>query len=122
MALIAIDAEIGSDPRRQLRRQIVRAILLEIACASSPIGWRALSEAPWWLVDGTVEILRRRDSGVDTELFRRLVENNKLPAIEQFLTLRSGDLGRTAEANDARLRHGACQLLKLPNGRSDLDG
>jgi hypothetical protein len=121
---IEIDAEIGNDPTAvNLRRQIVRGILLEIAWRDRPpirAGQRYL-EAPWWLVDGAVEILRRRDSGVDTELFRRLVENNKLPTIEQFLSLRGGDLGRTAEVLDAACAMALVQLLlEQSNGRANL--
>jgi hypothetical protein len=64
-----------------LRRQFVRAILLEIAWRERPpigAGQRYL-EAPWWLVDGAGRDSPAARFGVDTELFRRLIENNKLP-------------------------------------------
>ena len=97
-AKIEIDAEIGADPAVvNLRRQIVRAVLLEIAYRDRPPvrGGEDYREAPWWLVDGAIEIFRRRDLGVDSELFQRLVTNNKFPSIEQFLTMRAdGQIGR----------------------------
>ena len=123
-AKIEIDAEIGTDPAAvNLRKQIVRAVLLEFAYrARAPIrGGEAYREAPWWLVDGAIEIFRRRDLGVDSELFRRLVENNKMPPIEQFLELRADGLGATAEAIDAACAMGLVQLLiEQPNGRANL--
>ncbi len=121
---IDIDAEIGADPAAvNLRRQIVRAVLLDIAYRARPPirGGESYLEAPWWLVDGAIEIFRRRDLGVDSELFQRLIENNKMPPIEEFLTLRADGLGATAEAIDAACAMGLVQLLiEQPNGRANL--
>ena len=121
---IDIDAEIGAELAAvNLRKQVVRAVLLEIAYRDRPPirGGQPYLEAPWWLVDGAIEIFRRRDLDVDSELFRRLVENNKMPPIEQFLGLRSAGLGATAEAIDAACAMGLVQLLiEQPNGRANL--
>ena len=121
---INIDAEIGANPAAvNLRRQIVRAVLLEISRRERPAirGNEAFLEPPWWLVDGSIEIFRRRDFGVDSDLFRRLVENNKMPPIEQFLGLRADGLGATAQAIDAACAMGLVQLLiEQPNGRANL--
>ena len=123
-AKIDIDAEMGADPAAvNLRKQVVRAVLLEIAYRDRPPirGGQPYLEAPWWLVDGAIEIFRRRDLDVDSELFRRLVENNKMPPIEQFLTLRADGLGATAEAIDSACAMGLVQLLiEQPNGRANL--
>ena len=123
-AKIDIDAEIGADPAAvNLRKQVVRAVLLEIAYRDRPPirGGQPYLEAPWWLVDGAIEIFRRRDLEVDSELFRRLIENNKMPRIEEFLTLRAGGLGETAEAIDAACAMGLVQaLIEQPNGRAGL--
>ena len=123
-AKIEIDAVIGADPSVvNLRRQIVRAVLLEIAYRDRPPvrGGEPYLEAPWWFVDGAIEIFRRRDLGVDSDLFRRLVENNKMPPIGEFLGLRAGGLGATAEAIDAACAMGLVQLLiEQPNGRANL--
>jgi hypothetical protein len=121
---IEIDVEIGTDLAAvNLRKQIVRAVLLEIAYRDRPPvrGGEEYCEAPWWLVDGAIEILRRRDLGVDSDLFRRLVQNNKMPPIEQFLGLCAGGLGATAEAIDSACAMGLVQLLiEQPNGRANL--
>ena len=121
---IDIDAQIGADPAAvNLRKQVVRAVLLEIGYRGRPAirGGEAYREAPWWLVDGAIEIFRRRDLGVDSDLFRRLIENNKMPPIEQFLELRAAGLGATAEAIDASCAMGLVQLLiEQPNGRENL--
>jgi hypothetical protein len=54
-------------------------------------------------------------------LFRRLVENNKMPPIEQFLGLRADGLGETAQAIDAACAMGLVQsLVEQPNGRANL--
>ncbi len=123
-AKIDIDAEIGPDPAAvNLRKQVVRAVLLEIAYRARPPvrGGEAYREAPWWLVDGAIETFRRRDLGVDSALFQRLVENNKMPPIERFLELRADGLGATAEAIDAACAMGLVQLLvEQPNGRANL--
>ena len=121
---IDIDAQIGADPAAvNLRKQVVRAVLLEIGYRGRPAirGGEAYREAPWWLVDGAIEIFRRRDLGVDSDLFRRLIENNKMPPIERFLELRADGLGATAEAIDASCAMGLVQLLiEQPNGRENL--
>ena len=123
-AKIDIDAELGGDLAAvNLRKQVVRAVLLEIAYRDRPPirGGERYLEAPWWLVDGAIEIFRRRDLDVDSELFRRLVENNKMPPIEQFLELRASGLGATAEAIDAACAMGLVQsLIEQPNGRANL--
>ena len=121
---IEIDAEIGADPAAvHLRKQVVRAVLLEIAYRDRPPvrGGQPYLEAPWWLVDGAIEIFRRRDLDVDSELFRRLVENNRMPPITEFLVLRAGGLGATAEAIDAACAMGLVQsLIEQPDGRANL--
>ena len=123
-AKIDIDAEIGHDLAAvNLRKQVVRAVLLEIGYRGRPPirGGEEYREAPWWLVDGAIEIFRRRELGVDSDLFQRLVENNKFPSIEQFLALRADGLGATAQAIDSAFAMGLVQsLIDQPNGRANL--
>ncbi len=121
---IEINAEIGDDPAAiNLRKQIVRAVLLDFAYRDRPPirAGETYREAPWWLVDGAIEIFRRRDSGVASDLFQRLVENNKLPAIADFLALRDGNIGETAAAIDSAFAMALVQaLVDQPNGRTNL--
>ena len=123
-AKIDIDAEIGRDPAAvNLRKQAVRAVLLELGYRGRPPirAGEAYLEAPWWLVDGAIEIFRRRDLGVNSDLFQRLVENNKFPTIEEFLDLRADGLGATSQAIDSAFAMGLVQsLLDQPNGRANL--
>lgn len=120
---IEINVQIGDDPAAvHLQKHIVRALLLELAYRERPLhGGDQYVEAPWWLVAGAVESFRRRDLGLDADLFHRLVETNRLPPIEQFLAHHPDDLGGAAAAVD-----GACAmalielLLEQPSGRDRL--
>ena len=122
---IEIDVQIGDEPEAvNLRKQIVRAVLLELAYRDRGgiKGGESYVEAPWWLVEGALQTMARRDSGVAPEFFQRLIETNKLPAIERFLDLQDLNPGSTAETID-----GACAmclvelLLEQPNGRANLN-
>lgn len=121
---IEIAVAIGSDPTAvNLRKHIVRAVMLEIAYRDRPqvAGGERYIEAPWWLIDGSIELLRQRDLGVDSSLFQRLVDRNKLPSLVELLNLRGGNLGATAEAIDAACAMGLVQvLIEQPNGRANL--
>jgi hypothetical protein len=123
-ARIQLDVQIGDDPAAvNLQKQIVRVVLLEHAYREKG-GVRAgesYYEAPWWLIEGAVQTFRRRDRGVDTDFFRRLIETNKLPPIEEFLTLREAEPGSTAEAVDATCAMCLVQLLtEQPGGKANL--
>ncbi len=114
---------IGDDPAVvHLRKQIQRAVLLEYAYRETGvIGGEAYLEAPWWIVEGLIEIDRRRVAGADGDLFRRLVDTNKLPPIEHFLVLKPDELGPTALAVDRALALALLQLLgEQPGGRENL--
>ena len=119
---ISIDVRFGDDPAAvNLQKHIVRAVLLEHIYRPRGIrGGETYVEPPWWVVDGIVEVLRRREHGVDPELFKRLLASSKLPPIEEFLSLRSDNLGRTARAIDGLYAMCLVQLLlDQPNGRAN---
>lgn len=122
---ICIDVRIDDNPAAvNLQRHLVRAILLEYAYRQKPEAIQdgiAYVEPPWWLVEGAIQLSRRRDHGFDTEFFQRLIETNKLPPIEQFLVNKPADFGRTAQAIDQACAMCFVQLLiEQPNGRSNL--
>ncbi|MDQ3621553.1 MAG: hypothetical protein M3463_03565 [Verrucomicrobiota bacterium] len=121
---IEVNVVVGGNPATiNLQRQIVRAVLLEYAyrARGGVPGGQRFVEAPWWLVEGALQTFRRRDHGVNADLFRRLIATNKLPPIEQFLRLHPGEAGFTAEAIDAAFAMCLLELLlEQPGGRQNL--
>jgi len=119
----AFEDQIGDDPAAvHLQKHALRALLLELAYRDRALhGGDAYVEPAWWLIAGVLESFRHRDAGVDADLFRRLVETNRLPPIEQFLQQHQEGLGAAAEAMD-----GACAmalvvgLLEQPSGRDGI--
>ncbi|MHA3770924.1 hypothetical protein ACXR0O_05230 [Verrucomicrobiota bacterium sgz303538] len=122
---VCIDVKIGDNPAAvNLQRHLVRAVLVEYAYRTKPEAIEdgiRYTEPPWWLVEGAIQISRRRDLGLDTDFFRRLIETNKLPPIEQFLVNKPAEFGQTAQAIDQACAMCLVQLLvEQPNGRSAL--
>jgi hypothetical protein len=105
-----------------LQKYLVRALLLEYMYRRTGVtGGAAYVEPPWWLVEGVVQKLRQRESGLDTDFYRKLVETNKLPPIEDFLRHKPDELGPTALAMDGALAMCLLQLLiDQPSGRDHL--
>lgn len=120
---IEITVKIGKDPTAvNMQKLLIRALLLEYAYRGIPVsGGSTYVEAPWWVVEGLIEMERRREAGIDSDLFRRLVETNHLPAIENFLLEKPAELGPTALAVDRALAMGLLQMLvEQPDGRVGL--
>jgi len=120
---IDIDVKIGSDPGAvNLQKHLLRALLLEYAYRGVPVkGGAQVVEAPWWVLEGLIEMERRREAGVDSDLFRRLVETNHLPPLEGFLLEKPGELGPTALAVDRALAMCLLQMLiEQPGGHEAL--
>lgn len=120
---IEIDVKVGADPAAvNMQKLILRALLLEYAYRGIPVaGGSSYVEAPWWVVEGLIEIERRREAGIDSDLFRRLVETNHLPPIQNFLMEKPEGLGPTALAVDRALAMGLLQMLvEQPDGRANL--
>jgi hypothetical protein len=120
---IEIDVQIGDDPAAvNLRKHIVRALLIELAYRDRPVqGGQPFAEPAWWVVAGALETFRCEDAGVGTDLFRRLVTTNRMPPIEEFLGHHSDDLGGAAEAMDGACAMALLQLLiEQPAGRDGL--
>jgi hypothetical protein len=121
---IQIKVKIGSDPAAvHLEKQIVRALLLDFMYRDrpQPNAGALYAEAPWWVVSGIIESNRKRGEGVETDLFRRLIDTNKLPPIAVFVTGHGDELGPTAEAFDSACAMALIQLLlEQPEGKSRL--
>jgi hypothetical protein len=121
---ITMHVLIGNDPAAvNLQKHLVRALLLEYAYRDrgGVKGGEEYFDPPWWLVDGALQIFRQRDQGVDSDFFRQLIESNKLPPIQDFLGLRSDNVGAAAQAVDAAWAMCFLQLLlEQPGGKSTL--
>jgi hypothetical protein len=120
---IEINVKIGDDPAAvNLQKYLVRALLLEYAYRGRPVkGGTEYVEAPWWVVEGLIEMERRRETGIDTGLFQRLVETNHLPPLESFLMEKPEALGPTALEVDRALAMGLLQMLiDQPGGHENL--
>lgn len=110
---IQLGVTIGADPAAvHLQKHIIRAVLLDFIYRDHPPrGGEAYVEAPWWFIAGAIEKFRQRDLGIDSEIFRRLIETNKLPAVATFLTGHGHTLGGSAAAFDNACAHALLQLL-----------
>lgn len=121
---IKIAVQIGDGPAGfDLRRQIVRAVLLDICYRDRPPikGGERYFEPPWWLVSGTLQSLRQREAGVASELFKGIIEANKVPDIGDFLTLHTEEPGAAAQAVDGAYSLCLVQLLtEQPGGKAAL--
>lgn len=120
---IALSVRIGDQPEDvNLQKHLIRSLLIEMMYRETGVqGGTHFAEPPWWLVEGATQLARKREEGVDSDLFRRLVETNKLPPIERFLSEKPEELGPTALALDRSLAMCLVQLLvEQPNGRRRL--
>ncbi len=120
---IQLDVKIGDDPGTvNLQRHIVQAVYLEYSYRERKIrGGEQIVLPASWLVAGAIETFRRRDLGVDTDLFERLVETNRMPTIEQFLSLHPESEGEAAQLMDGAYGMALLQLLtEQPEGRRGL--
>ena len=120
---VQIDVRIGEDPSAvNLQKQIVRAVLLEYAYREVGVkGGTTFREAPWWVIEGAIQLIQQRETGVNSDLFKRLIETNKLPPLEDLLTEKPDELGVTARAVDQALAACLLQLLtSQPGGRAAL--
>jgi hypothetical protein len=120
---IHVAVQIGDDPAAiNFPKLIARAVLLEYEYRDGgvQVGTRFV-EPPRWVVEGIIQIARRRETGTDSDLFRKIIDTNKLPALDHFLVERPEELGATAQAVDAACSLCLVQLLiDQPNGRDSL--
>ena len=123
---VQIDVHIGDRPADiNLQKHIIRALILEYAYRDKPEGVKGgqpYAEPPWWLVEGAIQIIRKRDAGVDAELFKRIIDTNKLPALDRFLGERRAEVeSATALAVDQGCAMCLVQsLIDQPTGRENL--
>ena len=123
---VQIDVRMGADPAQvDLQRHVLRALMLEYAYRDQADLLRPgvpYTEPPWWLLEGARQMLLRRDSGLDTDLFKRIVDVNRLPPMSKFLQGAPHDFDGTAvELMDQACAMCLVQLLaEQPDGHRSL--
>jgi len=120
---IQLSVVIGDDPAAvHLQKHIIRAVLLDFMYRDRKVReGEEYAEAPWWVVAGAIEKFRQRDLGVDSGVFQRLIETNKLPAVMDFLAGHGQQFGGSAAAFDNACAHALLQLLlDQPEGKPRL--
>lgn len=123
-AKIDVAVMVGDDPSKVvLHRHILRAMFLEMAYRDRVTlkpGER-YTEPPWWLADGIFQTIRRREEGSETDIFKSIVNTDKLPELEKFLTRPPTLLDTTAGKVDSACAMCLIEaLLALPNGPQNL--
>jgi hypothetical protein len=120
---IEIHVQIGDDPAAVfLQKQILRALLLGYSYGSAGIRRdESFVEAPWWVIEGALQIFQRRELGMDATLFKQLLAAGQLPPIADFLAGKPAELGPAALATDRACALALIELLvEQPGGRDGL--
>lgn len=120
---VDVAVRVGEDPSRVfLQRHIVRALLLEMAYRDRPPirGGERYAEVPWWLAEGIVQGIQKFGPG-NREVFQSIVNTEKLPPLEKFLSQPPIHLDAAAGAVDRACALSLVEaLLHLPNGPKNL--
>lgn len=117
---IDVIVKVGSDPSTvYLQRHIIRAVLLELMYHDRPPlkADQPYVEAPWWIVQGFIESIRRREEGAAPDIFKSIIASDKLPPLDTFLQRPPRMLDSTAGTVDR-----ACALCLFEALRSLPDG
>jgi len=121
---VDVAVRIGDDPAKVfLQRHIVRALLLELAYRDQPPirGGKPFAEPPWWLAEGIMQTIRTRSGNGDPDIFKSIVNTEKLPSLEKFLGQPPIHLDTAAGAVDRACSMALIEaLLHLPNGQQNL--
>jgi hypothetical protein len=115
---------LGGDPTKvSLQRHIVHALLLEMAYRERPPvrGGERYAEPPWWLVEGLLHAIRSHNNIRDPDIFKSIVNTEKLPSLEKILTQPPLHLDAAAGAVDRASSLALVEaLLRLPSGPKNL--
>lgn len=99
---IELQIRIGQDPAEvHFQEQVVKAILLEFAYRNRPVvkGGTEYLEPPEWLVHGIIQVLLKRASGSDlSDIFKSVVDTNRLMPLSKFLAQRSASMDSASMA------------------------
>jgi hypothetical protein len=121
---IDVVVRVGNDPAQvYLQSHLLKAILLEISYrhGTPPSTNQAYAEPPWWLVEGILEAIRTRNGFGGADIFKSIVNTEKLPSLERFLAQPPLHLDTAAGAVDRACAMCLVEaLLALPNGAANL--
>ncbi len=114
---IDVMVEVGDEPAKVfLQRHIVRALLLDLAYSERGAE-KTFVHSPWWVSEGLIQNLRRRERGADAGLFKNMVNSDKLPNFEKFLTQPPQALDTVAGTVDSACAMALVEaLLGMPDG------
>ncbi len=121
---VDVAVRIGEDPSKIfLQRHIVHALLLEMAYRDRPPikGGERFAHPPWWLTEGLLQSIRAHAGMRDPDVFKSIVNTEKLPSLEKMLGQPPMRLDTAAGAVDRASAFALVEaLLRLPGGPANL--
>lgn len=121
---IELDVALGGDlAEARFQQQLVRAILigLEYRGRHAVKAGAVCVEPPQWLVEGLTACLRSQERDVDAVVYKTLLKNNRLPAIQDFLNQNTNGMNPVSLKLYQACSMSLFQLLAdLPEGRAGL--
>ena len=121
---VDVAVRVGDDPARVfLQRHIVHSLLLEMAYRERPpvrAGER-FAHPPWWLTEGMLQGIRAHAGQRDPDIFKSILNTEKLPSLEKMLGQPPVRLDSAAGAVDRASAMALTEaLLHLPAGPANL--
>jgi len=121
---IDVAVRVGEDPKRvYLQRHVIHAIVLEMTFRErAPLkGGERYAEPPWWVVEGILQRIRNRTGMRDPDVFKSIVNTDKLPSLDRLLKQPPMQLDTAAGAVDRACSLALVEaLLRLPGGPANL--
>jgi len=120
---IEIDIALGGDlAAARFQAQLVKAILLDMEFRNKPLGKGiAYIDPPQWLIEGFSVYLQNHGADMDLDVYKTLLEKNRLPPIADFLSQDPSGLNAASLKLYQAYSLSLLQLVKgLPDGRACL--
>ena len=120
---VEMNVRIGDDPASIfLQKHVLRAVFIEMSYRDRPlVNGKPIIEPPWWVVEGLIQSMRRRDGELNSDVFKSIADRSKLPALDKFISQPPVMLGGiSGEVDRASAMCLVEALLSLPNGPENL--
>ena len=121
---VDVAVRVGDDPAQIfLQRHIVHTLLLEMAYRERPAirGGQRFAHPPWWLTEGLLQGIRAQAGMRDPDVFKSIVNTEKLPSLEKMLSQPPVRLDTAAGSVDRASAFALTEaLLRLPGGPANL--